>query len=179
MSFLKKLWQNRQSEHPSRRILTNVNTNDVMLVEVARSEGEVLAEGDAFDESNMNDLEERIESAFNEEQTNIDSINNSVGKVENQLNGFYFGVTSDGKAGYRRGASTEITPFKTSTSLSVHPEGGKRWCRLTVTVNSGTITYGGKIYTAGQSIVIEARNPSTTQEDVPADAGWHGMIASS
>lgn len=114
MSFLKKLWQNRQSEHPSRRMLTNVNTNDVMLVEVARSEGEVLAEGDAFDESNMNDLEERIESAFNDEQTSINSIDNRVVITENQLNGFYFGLTSDGKAGYKRGASSEIIPFKTT-----------------------------------------------------------------
>lgn len=114
MSFLKKIWQNRQSEHPSRRMLTNVNTNDVMLVDVARSEGEVLAEGDAFDESNMNDLEDRIENAFNDEQTSINSIDNRVVQTESQLNGFYFGVTSDGKAGYKRGASSEVIPFRTT-----------------------------------------------------------------
>lgn len=114
MSFLKKIWQNRQSEHPSRRILTNVNTNDIMMVEVARSEGEVLAEGDAFDESNMNDLEERIENAFSDDQDSINSISSRVSKTELQLNDFSFGVTSDGKAGYKRGASSEIIPFKTT-----------------------------------------------------------------
>ena len=179
MSFLKKIWQNRQSEHPSRRILTNVNTNDIMMVEVTRSEGEVLAEGDAFDESNMNDLENRIESAFSEEQDSINSISNRVSKTELQLNDFSFGVTSDGKAGYKRGASSEVIPFKTSTSLSIRAEGGKRWCRTTIQIKEGTVTYGGVVYKAGQNIVNEARNPSTTQEDVPADTWWRDMIASS
>lgn len=179
MSFLKKIWQNRQSEHPSRRILTNVNTNDIMMVEVTRSEGEVLAEGDAFDESNMNDLEDRIESAFSDERNSINSISNRVSKTELQLNDFSFGVTSDGKAGYKRGASSEVIPFKTNTSLSIRAEGGKRWCRTTIYVKDGTMTYGGRVYTAGQSIVIEAQNPPTTQEDIPVDAGWRDMIASS
>lgn len=64
--FIKKIWKNRQSEHPSRRTITNVDTGETQIVEVQRAEGTISQEGDAFDENNMNDLEERIESAFNE-----------------------------------------------------------------------------------------------------------------
>jgi hypothetical protein len=62
MAFTKKVWANRESEHPTRRMLTPVsgveNTYDI-----SRSEGLVLADGDAFDAATMNDLENRIENA--------------------------------------------------------------------------------------------------------------------
>lgn len=63
--FLRKIWMNRQSEHPARRRLTPVsgvsNTYDV-----ERDEGLILEEGDAFDQKNMNDLEQRISAGFSE-----------------------------------------------------------------------------------------------------------------
>lgn len=178
MSFLKKIWKDRQAEHPARRLLTNVSNNDVMMVDVSRAEGEVLSEGDAFDQENMNDLETRIKNAFDDDNESMNALSTRINKTEEQLNDFSFGIREDGKAGYRRGASTEIIPFKTNTSLSVRAEGGKRWCRTTIYVKDGTMTYGGRVYTAGQSIVIEASNPATTQEDVPVDAGWRDMVAS-
>lgn len=62
MPYEKKVWVDRQSEHPTRRTLTPTgNENEY---DVSRAEGLVLEEGDAFDAANMNDLEKRIESGM-------------------------------------------------------------------------------------------------------------------
>ena len=45
--FTKKTWKNRMSEYPTRRRLTKEN-GTTELVTVARSEGTVSQEGDAF-----------------------------------------------------------------------------------------------------------------------------------
>ena len=44
------------------------------MVAVARSEGTISVEGDAFNAETMNDLEDRVEAAFNELNTNLSSI---------------------------------------------------------------------------------------------------------
>lgn len=62
MSFNKKTWVNRQSEYPTRRKL--ISTGVENEYDVARSEGAVSQEGDAFSAETMNDLESRIEEAF-------------------------------------------------------------------------------------------------------------------
>lgn len=59
MAFAKKTWKDRISEYPTRRILEKEDGTSE-TVDVARSEGEVSQEGDAFSAENMNDLEERI-----------------------------------------------------------------------------------------------------------------------
>ena len=59
MEYDKKTWKDRVSEFPTRRQLTDENDTQT-LVTIARSEGTVLEEGDAFSASNMNDLEDRI-----------------------------------------------------------------------------------------------------------------------
>lgn len=65
MAFVKKTWQDRISEYPNRRTITDEN-GVVKLVTVGRSEGSVSQEGDGFTASNMNDLEQRIYNAFSE-----------------------------------------------------------------------------------------------------------------
>lgn len=61
--FTKKTWKNRLSEYPTRRKLTKEN-GTTELVTVARSEGTVSQEGDAFSAANMNNLENRISKAI-------------------------------------------------------------------------------------------------------------------
>lgn len=61
--FTKKTWKDRITEYPTRRTLTK-SDGTTELVTVARSEGTVSQEGDAFSASNMNDLESRIEAAI-------------------------------------------------------------------------------------------------------------------
>ena len=63
MAFTKKTWKNRQSEYPNRRRLTDENGNS-QLVTVAREEGSITEEGDAFNAENMNDLEARVSEAI-------------------------------------------------------------------------------------------------------------------
>ena len=62
--FEKKVWNDRQSEHPARRRLTPTENDNEY--EVSRAEGLVMEEGDAFDATTMNDLESRVAKAFAE-----------------------------------------------------------------------------------------------------------------
>ena len=67
MSFTKKTWVDRVSENPNRRTLTIISQDEnTKVVDVARTEGEVSKEGDAFNAENMNDLESRVEAALGE-----------------------------------------------------------------------------------------------------------------
>lgn len=62
MAFKKKTWKDRITEFPTRRTLTKAD-GSTELVTVARAEGTVSQEGDAFNAANMNDLERRIADA--------------------------------------------------------------------------------------------------------------------
>lgn len=63
MAFVKKTWKDRIAEFPTRRRLTKED-NTSELVTVAREEGTLTQEGDAFSADNMNDLESRINAEF-------------------------------------------------------------------------------------------------------------------
>lgn len=63
MGFTKKTWKNRKAEYINRRLLT-MEDGSTNLVTVARDEGTISQEGDAFNAVNMNDLEDRIEAGF-------------------------------------------------------------------------------------------------------------------
>lgn len=65
MAFAKKTWKDRIAEFPTRRRLTKED-NTSELVTVAREEGTLSQEGDAFSAENMNDLERRIDAEFTE-----------------------------------------------------------------------------------------------------------------
>ena len=65
MAFNKKTLKDRVAEFINRRLLTKEDGN-TELVTVARSEGTISVEGDAFNAETMNDLEDRVEAAFNE-----------------------------------------------------------------------------------------------------------------
>ncbi len=63
MAFEKKTWKARKTEYPNRRMLT-LEDGSTELVTVAREEGIISEEGDAFSPENMNGLEDRIEKEF-------------------------------------------------------------------------------------------------------------------
>lgn len=65
MAFAKKTWKARLVEFAGRRALKNVSTEETVIYDVTRNEGTVSQAGDAFSAANMNDLENRIESEFN------------------------------------------------------------------------------------------------------------------
>lgn len=65
MGFTKKTWKNRIAEYINRRLIT-MEDGSTNLVTVARDEGTISQEGDAFNAANMNNLEDRIEAGFEE-----------------------------------------------------------------------------------------------------------------
>ena len=62
--FTKKKWEDRRAEFINRRTLTKEDGTEE-IVTVARNEGTVSAEGDAFNAETMNNLEGRVEAGFN------------------------------------------------------------------------------------------------------------------
>lgn len=68
MAYSKKTWKDRSVEYPTRRLLTDSNSNSEYYT-VERAEGIVSEVGDAFNATNMNDLESRIESGIAEAVT--------------------------------------------------------------------------------------------------------------
>lgn len=63
MAFEQKTWKDRVAEFINRRVLTKED-GTTELVTVARSEGQISTEGDAFNAETMNDLEQRIADEF-------------------------------------------------------------------------------------------------------------------
>lgn len=88
MGFTKKTWKNRIAEYINRRLIT-MEDGSTSLVTVARDEGTISQEGDAFNAANMNDLEDRIESEFNE-------INQSLTQLKNPAKGTKGILVNDG-----------------------------------------------------------------------------------
>lgn len=72
-AWAKKVWKDRKTEYPTRRTLTKTDGSQE-IVTVARNEGSVSQEGDAFSAENMNDLEERIDAGFTEVNGKLESI---------------------------------------------------------------------------------------------------------
>ena len=70
MAYSRKTWQNRISEYPNRRTLTD-EEQVATTYTVTRNEGRVSQAGDAFSAENMNDFEGRVEAAFTEITTTV------------------------------------------------------------------------------------------------------------
>lgn len=64
VEFVKKTWYDRNPEYPNRRTLTPVSGQDNVYDVSRDSEGVASPEGDEFNATNMNSLEERISDAF-------------------------------------------------------------------------------------------------------------------
>lgn len=77
MAFSLKTWVNRISEYPNRRKLTHEDGN-TELVTVARAEGQISAEGNAFSAEEMNDLENRIKGGFDEVNQSLTQLNEGM-----------------------------------------------------------------------------------------------------
>ena len=73
--YERKVWVNRQSEHPARRKLTPTGNDGEY--DVSRAEGIIMEDGDAFDADTMNDLERRVAAGF----TELDPTGASGGEV--------------------------------------------------------------------------------------------------
>lgn len=77
MGFTKKTWKNRIAEYINRRLIT-MEDGSTNLVTVARDEGTISQEGDAFNAANMNDLEDRIEAGFADVSQSLTNLKNPI-----------------------------------------------------------------------------------------------------
>lgn len=88
MAFSLKTWVNRISEYPNRRKLTHED-GSTELVTVARAEGQISAEGNAFSAEEMNDLENRIKGGFDEVNQSLTQLNDGIFKEPSQIKYIY------------------------------------------------------------------------------------------
>lgn len=136
--FSKKRWTNRISEYPDRRTLT-YEDGSTKVVKVARNEGTVAQEGEAFNEANMNDLESRIDNAFTE----------GLGGNTFSFDGTNFFVTNGTKTkklGSSDGNATPELVLEGVTYNSAYTKSNEDYSTGTMsdkrglTVNAGTVT---------------------------------------
>lgn len=102
MAYSKKVWKDRVSEQPQRRLITPVGGGSATTVDVVRQEGIVIQEGDAFSAANMNDLENRIKNCFDSNESTINVINtkantnaDNITSLQNNLNSVSGRVTAN------------------------------------------------------------------------------------
>lgn len=75
MNFVSKEWKDRLVEFAGRRSLTEVSSSgSTTVVDVSRNEGQVSQEGDAFNATNMNNLEQRITAGFDSVAEDLDNL---------------------------------------------------------------------------------------------------------
>lgn len=80
MAFSKKTWLDRIAEYPTRRRLRKSDGSEE-LVTVAREEGTISQEGDAFSAENMNDLENRVANEFDALNKKMELVRSHVGMI--------------------------------------------------------------------------------------------------
>ena len=96
--FEKKVWNDRQSEHPARRRLTPTENDNEY--EISRAEGLVMEEGDVFDAATMNDLENRVAKAFAEyDPAELGAVNVTVQLYTCKKEGKVYQLTGSGAVG--------------------------------------------------------------------------------
>ena len=90
--FTKKTWKDRRAEFINRRTLTKEDGTEE-IVTVARNEGEISVEGDAFNAETMNNLEERIAAGLDTVDKSIAETNqhlaNEIRDTQNNINENY------------------------------------------------------------------------------------------
>lgn len=94
MAFSLKTWVNRISEYPNRRKLTHED-GSTELVTVARAEGQISAEGNAFSAEEMNDLENRIKGGFDEVNQSLTNLKNPAKGTKGILVASGYALTKD------------------------------------------------------------------------------------
>lgn len=136
MAFAKKTWKDRITEFPTRRTLTK-SDGSTELVTVARAEGTVSQEGDAFNAASMNDLEERISQANND-------LNNSLSANSASFNLDYQNDQWGWNESPARGADT-FHPFSSGAKAELLWENTedqtKGFAPQTVTFKENTYTH--------------------------------------
>ena len=162
MAFVKRNWVSRNVQFPNRRELTDVNTGAVTVVDVARAEGNIINPGDPFAPSTMNDMEERIDAAFNAQPGYTKIINVTASttlNVEHNISFLYCNASSD---------ITITLPNNTTTPF---PVGAEVFIFRASSYDVGiTPVSGVQINGASAGVTIANQNYMTTLKKVGTNA---------
>lgn len=163
-AFNKKSWVNRVTEYINRRLLTYTDGH-TELVTVSRDEGIIAVEGDAFNSATMNDLEERIDLAFE----------NSLGDNSLEFDGSNFYVVNGDvrkKLGSSEGTATTNQVLVGATFNSKNTLDSEEFSTGTMPNHSGKVQACGGIVqgsTVALSIPSEGYYDQTSKVTVPRD----------
>ena len=174
MGFTKKTWKNRIAEYINRRLLTNEDGR-TELVTVARDEGTISQEGDAFNAANMNDLEDRIEAEFNEINQSLTNVNNSK---KTYLRLILPNIAADAKAvcdyinkNYLLGQLSPATTVDFDVVVS-----NVDWFSGTLSTDTTTLSPGRTVWGIVQQRTSSAEN-STLYKYFAAGTGGAGSVS--
>ena len=162
MGFTKKTWKNRIAEYINRRLLT-MEDGSTNLVTVARDEGTISQEGDAFNAANMNDLEDRIEAGFEEVSQSLTNIETGeiefAGTVDKTKTGTSGQVVKNGNIAV---ASFEFSfktgyPFTGNAQIGILPFKAKHasYCGFACNLNNNQMA---SVYVKDSSIFLQSNN---------------------
>lgn len=168
MGFTKKTWKNRIAEYINRRLLT-MEDGSTNLVTVARDEGTISQEGDAFNAANMNDLEDRIEEGFDEIKQSLTNENSETFNfgVKDGVRGFFTNPlrADDSFIPFSNGLKN-LKPLIPSMTSDVKPSGAVTYSSQSSSVPvyqafNGNFALGGRTANGsiGQFIQYTFQNP--------------------
>ncbi len=113
--YTTRLWKDRQVEKPNRWKFSNDGGTEVKYYTAERAEGTIDIIGDSINAENMNDLETRINSAFNAEAANraedLEVLDNSI---HGDMSALESGINSTVNA-----AITNVTATVSALNLKV------------------------------------------------------------
>lgn len=151
MAYDKKIWLPRIPEYPGRVRLIDIGSG---LYTIQRADGTPTQEGDAFSDSNMNDLEDRIEEGLGEKLDKTSVIANRSTTVT--------GYALDATIGKELGDNidsfvSELTISKVTlvTGLTLVRKGDERWLEF----DNASVTSSGTIAT----LPLTSDYPSSTK----------------
>lgn len=121
---------NEHWQYPLARILVKANSNTITQAEITNCVGTtecpfvkcpletvstdtLIIQWESQFETWFNRMKNQLSTdAAGNLQMQLDSVDDQLDAVNNQLNGFSFGVTEDGKPGYKLEGADTVTPFK-------------------------------------------------------------------
>lgn len=166
MSFIKKIWKDRQTEYPARRSI--IDTDGISkMVTVTRAEGEITEEGDAFNAENMNNLEERVANEFEALNTNMNKFP-APDYTNKEIVGKTYTATQDGWVRLLISKSTNGIISSQSFAGEVKVNTVRVW-RYTNTIASNEIRIYPSIYSdlipvkAGDQIEFTTTNVDSSE----------------
>lgn len=176
MQFNRFTWLDRVGQHLNRRILTKQD-GSTEVVDVARGDDSISVEGSPFAAETMNNLENRIASAFDEGNNQFQQVGADIAGLEENVEEIYNGTNRanyiENRCLLDNGEIITATGYAVTPSLFL-PEGATRgflWsCRTHANVEGTGHDMALIIYDASGAAIATYKTRSTEYISLPAAA---------